>query len=585
MRKIKGYPGWAAALLLALLAAACLLCPPSAQADADWTRVDDASLGDVTLQGVLATSPSDVYAGGFDSRGGTIFHYDGAALTVMIEGLNTIRGFWAAGPDDVYAVGDVGAIVHYNGTGWTAMSSGLTEVSLKGVWGSGTTNVYAVGDSGAIVRYNGTGWSAVPSSGTTQTLNGVWGSGPNDVYAVGNSGAIVHYNGTDWSAITAATGTLLGVCGSGNDVYAVGMDNESVGVFLRHTVAAAVPVTGVTLSPETLTLAAGETYALTATVAPPEASNKSVTWSSGNEAVATVNAGGTVTAVSTGTAVITVITVDGGFTGSCDVTVSGAIPSAPEITPNGGTYEAPQSVTVRVYADLTTGRAIYYTTDGSAPTVTGGVYYTGPFALQLAQGATTVRAAVYDTGSGQWSGVSQAVFTVTGASGPVAPAVTDVSPTWGPVAGGTAVTVTGANLSTVQAVYFGGNAGTGLTVNSGASLTVTSPAGSGTVDVIVSGPGGASAANPAARFSYRTGAGELTGERVIATLPGSDAVLPFELYPGQRGYVGEPCFITVPAGTGQITVKKDPAKSITSLTVYDAGGNAFPADEGQPSMR
>ena len=66
----------------------------------------------------------------------------------------------------------------------------------------------------------------------------------------------------------------------------------------------------VTLEPNTLTLEKGEKETLTATVAPTNATNKGVTWSSSNPEVATVD-NGVVTAVSAGEAIITVTTEDG----------------------------------------------------------------------------------------------------------------------------------------------------------------------------------------------------------------------------------------------------------------------------------
>ena len=83
-----------------------------------------------------------------------------------------------------------------------------------------------------------------------------------------------------------------------------------------------IKVTGVTLDNDTLSLVAGgATGTLTATVNPSDAANKSVTWSSSDEAVATV-ADGVVTPVAAGNATITVTTVDGSFTATCDVTVT-----------------------------------------------------------------------------------------------------------------------------------------------------------------------------------------------------------------------------------------------------------------------
>lgn len=83
-----------------------------------------------------------------------------------------------------------------------------------------------------------------------------------------------------------------------------------------------VAVTGITLDKSELSLTAGgETATLTATVLPEDAADKTVTWSSSNETVATV-VGGTVTPVGEGETDITVTTAEGGYTNTCKVTVS-----------------------------------------------------------------------------------------------------------------------------------------------------------------------------------------------------------------------------------------------------------------------
>ena len=64
---------------------------------------------------------------------------------------------------------------------------------------------------------------------------------------------------------------------------------------------------------------------LTATVLPSDADNRSVTWASSDEDVATVDAGGIVTAISAGTATVTATTNDGtNLSASCIVTVPDA---------------------------------------------------------------------------------------------------------------------------------------------------------------------------------------------------------------------------------------------------------------------
>jgi len=84
-----------------------------------------------------------------------------------------------------------------------------------------------------------------------------------------------------------------------------------------------VAVTGVSLNKASTSIVEGKTETLVATVAPSNASDKSVSWSSDDESVATVD-GGIVTAVAAGTATITVTTTDGSFTDECEVTVTEA---------------------------------------------------------------------------------------------------------------------------------------------------------------------------------------------------------------------------------------------------------------------
>lgn len=82
-----------------------------------------------------------------------------------------------------------------------------------------------------------------------------------------------------------------------------------------------VPVTGVSLNKPSTSLYIGQTETLTATVSPNNATNKNVNWSSNNNAVATVDSSGKITAVSEGTATISVKTIDGNYSKSCTVTI------------------------------------------------------------------------------------------------------------------------------------------------------------------------------------------------------------------------------------------------------------------------
>lgn len=84
-----------------------------------------------------------------------------------------------------------------------------------------------------------------------------------------------------------------------------------------------VAVTGVSLNKTSCVLNIGETELLTATVAPSDASNKAVSWTSSNTDVASVS-DGTVTAKAAGKTTITVTTADGNKTDVCEVTVNAA---------------------------------------------------------------------------------------------------------------------------------------------------------------------------------------------------------------------------------------------------------------------
>ncbi|MHC5537017.1 IPT/TIG domain-containing protein, partial [Singulisphaera rosea] len=86
-----------------------------------------------------------------------------------------------------------------------------------------------------------------------------------------------------------------------------------------------------------------------------------------------------------------------------------------------------------------------------------------------------------------------------------APVVTGITPTQGPAAGGTQVTISGSGLGSSEAVYFGTTPARGLYIYSfiNNTLTVSSPPGLGIVDVIVDSPSGEPSAPSAAdRFTY-----------------------------------------------------------------------------------
>lgn len=87
-------------------------------------------------------------------------------------------------------------------------------------------------------------------------------------------------------------------------------------------------------------------------------------------------------------------------------------------------------------------------------------------------------------------------------SSPPAPTVSSISPTTGPEAGSTSVTITGTDFIGTTAVNFGSAAALSFSVINDTSITTTSPAGSGTVDITITNTGGTSATSAADQFMY-----------------------------------------------------------------------------------
>lgn len=103
------------------------------------------------------------------------------------------------GMSKFYAAGDQGMLIGRTSAGgaagsadkWATITS-PTTLKLRGMWQSSDTNVFAVGDTGLIIQYNGAGWSIVAPI-TSYTLRAIWGTSESNIYAVGDNGVILHY--------------------------------------------------------------------------------------------------------------------------------------------------------------------------------------------------------------------------------------------------------------------------------------------------------------------------------------------------------------------------------------------------------
>ncbi len=199
--------------------------------------------------------------------------------------------------------GEVTAVAVGTATIYASSSNGLTaecavtvipgEIAVESISLSNTELLMREGHSTdliAIIR---------PSDATDQTVT--WTSNDENIVTVDDKGIVTAIK--QGFAIVTATSA-----------------NGLTATCAVTVVPDIIAVTGLTLNRTELKLTEGDTYTLIATVAPEDASDKTVTWVSSNDAVATVSADGEVTAVRAGTAVI-FASSSNGITAICDVTV------------------------------------------------------------------------------------------------------------------------------------------------------------------------------------------------------------------------------------------------------------------------
>ena len=184
-------------------------------------------------------------------------------------------------------------------------------------WAARQFKVYAA--SPASFTFKAQAWNTV-------AYNPSPACGSSSVY-IQNQATASLYNYTPYQPNQAALGNLYGL---GDACSAYG--NRNFWTLMVDWFLDVVPVTGITLSPESLALDAGDVVQVVAIVEPANASDRALTWTSDDSSVATVSTAGRVTAVSVGTATITATAHDGtGRTASVTVIVSGCVRGTPAL--------------------------------------------------------------------------------------------------------------------------------------------------------------------------------------------------------------------------------------------------------------
>ncbi len=152
-----------------------------------------------------------------------------------------------------------------------------------------------------------------------------------------------------------------------------------------------VAVTGISLNKTAVSLSVGGTVALTATITPSNATNKTVIWSSSNTSVATVSSSGVVTAKAAGAATITART-NNGKTATCTVTVSNPTVEVTGISLNRTSASLTVGGTVTLTATVTPSNATNKTVTWSSSNTSVATVSSSGVVTAKAAGAATITA-------------------------------------------------------------------------------------------------------------------------------------------------------------------------------------------------
>ena len=159
-----------------------------------------------------------------------------------------------------------------------------------------------------------------------------------------------------------------------------------------------VSVTGVLLNKASTNLAVGGTETLFANIEPLNATNKNVTWISGNDTVATVSERGLVTGVSAGTATIIVTTKDGGYQATCTVTVGEIVVHPTGISLNKTSTSLLVGGKETFFAAITPSNATNQSVTWLSGSLTVAVVTGGGEVTGVSPGTTTIIAVTQDGG-------------------------------------------------------------------------------------------------------------------------------------------------------------------------------------------
>ena len=268
--------------------------------------------------------------------------------------------------------GNTGALVDLTITA-TDTFSGTHEISLKNIiFTDANANEYALDSTTAIVSCK-----VIPTLAESITLDITTVSlrATETIMLVATilpettANKSVTWNSSNESvAIVDENGVVTAIAVGESTITATTTDGSDLSAYCQVTVVPTLAET-IILDKAEISLEATETATLVATVLPELTTNKSVTWTSSNEAVATVNNNGEVTAIAVGEAIITVTTTDGtNLSATCKVTVVPTMAETIKLDKAEISLEATETATLvaSVLPELTTNKSVVWTSSNEA---------------------------------------------------------------------------------------------------------------------------------------------------------------------------------------------------------------------------
>lgn len=176
-----------------------------------------------TLNATWGADSTSVYAVGDN---GTIMKFDGLEWTIQNPTTAQLNGLWGSSTSDIYAVGGEAnsssshIVLHFDGTDWQELEIGADQ-RLYAVWGTGENNIYIGGWNGRLYHYNGTEWLQ-ENFGSNQQINTIWGTATDNIFAVGAKGTIRRFNGSYWGAMSTPS---IAYQYDINDIWGASADN------------------------------------------------------------------------------------------------------------------------------------------------------------------------------------------------------------------------------------------------------------------------------------------------------------------------------------------------------------------------